>query len=168
MSEEANPASPGAGEPGNVGQEENSDKSKPKSRSKSESKHKPKPSSTPKPDPQPVPKPDPPPRPKLGDKDKDKHKEKSKNKEKSRDREERVSFRHWLVSGGTGPPPTRSGFEQMARARAAATRERDDREAAWRRALDERQRYLDRWEREWGPVGVARVVTQLLGSNRRR
>ncbi|KAI0829963.1 hypothetical protein F5Y06DRAFT_307969 [Hypoxylon sp. FL0890] len=84
------------------------------------------------------------------------------------DLDKRVPLTYWLVCGGIGPPPKMRNFLRMASERNAVARAQKARAAARKQALEERKQYLTDWEKEWGPVGAARLVCKLLGSNRRK
>ncbi|KAI8629125.1 hypothetical protein F5Y19DRAFT_91166 [Xylariaceae sp. FL1651] len=73
---------------------------------------------------------------------------------------ERLPLSYWLITGGTGPPPTLANYRRMALERKAAHREemahQADRAAA---AAD--------LKAQWGPTGLKAMVMSMLGRKTR-
>ncbi|KAI0846903.1 hypothetical protein F5Y00DRAFT_271539 [Daldinia vernicosa] len=75
---------------------------------------------------------------------------------------------YWLLTGGTGAPPSTSNFLRMTSERNAITREAEARVVARQQALAERRAYLARWDEEWGPVGARGLRARVFGSKKRK
>ncbi|KAI1476155.1 hypothetical protein F4774DRAFT_421028 [Daldinia eschscholtzii] len=79
-----------------------------------------------------------------------------------------LSLTYWLLTGGTGTPPTMRKFLRMTSERNAVTREAESRAVARRRALEERKAYLAAWDKEWGPGGVKGLLARTFGSKKQK
>ncbi|OTB19558.1 hypothetical protein K445DRAFT_18108 [Daldinia sp. EC12] len=79
-----------------------------------------------------------------------------------------LSLTYWLLTGGTGTPPTMKKFLRMTSERNAVTREAESRAVARRRALEERKAYLAAWDKEWGPGGVKGLLARTFGSKKQK
>ncbi|KAI1647808.1 uncharacterized protein F4817DRAFT_365024 [Daldinia loculata] len=75
---------------------------------------------------------------------------------------------YWLLTGGTGAPPSMGSFLRMTSERNAVTREAEARVIARRQALEERRAYLARWDEEWGPMGVKGLLAKVFRSKKRK
>ncbi|KAF3061033.1 hypothetical protein GL218_03866 [Daldinia childiae] len=75
---------------------------------------------------------------------------------------------YWLLTGGTGAPPSTGSFLRMTSERNAVTREAEARVIARQKALEERRAYLARWDEEWGPVGVKGLLARVFRGKKRK
>ncbi|KAI1807371.1 hypothetical protein F4811DRAFT_506779 [Daldinia bambusicola] len=82
--------------------------------------------------------------------------------------DEPLPLTYWLLTGGTGPPPTTGKFLRMTSERNAVTREVGARVTAREQAVEERNAYIAAWEKEWGPVGVKGLLARVFGSKKRK
>ncbi|KAI1375544.1 hypothetical protein F4677DRAFT_460227 [Hypoxylon crocopeplum] len=74
--------------------------------------------------------------------------------------DKRLPFGYWLMAGGTGPPPTVRNVLRMTGERNAVTREKEERAAALKEAVEKRKEYLANWEKEWGSSSAAVQATK--------